>query len=233
MIKNDIREIYTNQNKKDMLEDIYKTISISVSLANGMVWKEKTKSFYKTIAREIKDVLDNNLLEDISLKRFKNKYLRINIEGNSLIFLKNNIIDEVSEGLNQKDWLNQRLVIIENPELPLYLTSREKEEMFKSLSAEERDILNENYNRQELNSDKFVQSINEEDREKVLEILNKFNYFDVTVEEYLNLISEGNYEYRTNSHSKNIKIFKNTVNNYVLELGAYITNEIEKYLNLD
>ena len=88
MIKNDIREIYTNQNKKDMLEDIYKTISISVSLANGMVWKEKTKSFYKTIAREIKDVLDNDLLEDINLKSFKNKYLRINIEDNSLIFLK-------------------------------------------------------------------------------------------------------------------------------------------------
>ncbi len=231
MIKNDIREIYTNQNKKDMLEDIYKTISISVSLANGMVWKEKTKSFYKTIAREIKDVLDNDLLEDINLKSFKNKYLRINIEDNSLIFLKNDIIDELSEGLNQKDWLNQRLVIIENPELPLYLTSKEKEEMFKGLTDEERDILNENYSRQELNSDKFAQSLNEEDKAKVLEILNKFNYFDVTVEEYLNLVSDGSYEYRTNSHSKNIKIFKNTFNNYVLELGAYIASEIEKYLN--
>ena len=53
MIKNDIKEIYTNQNKNDKLEDIYKTLSISCSLANGMVWKEKTKSFYKTIAREI------------------------------------------------------------------------------------------------------------------------------------------------------------------------------------
>ena len=79
MIKNDIKEIYTNQNKNDKLEDIYKTLSISCSLANGMVWKEKTKSFYKTIAREIKDVLDNNLLENVSFKKFRNKYLRINV----------------------------------------------------------------------------------------------------------------------------------------------------------
>ena len=159
MIKNDIKEIYTNQNKNDKLEDIYKTLSISCSLANGMVWKEKTKSFYKTIAREIKDVLDNNLLENVSFKKFRNKYLRINVESNSLIFLKNNIFDIESEKLNQKDWVNQRLVIIEKPELPMYLTSKEKEEMFKTLSDDERDILNANYNRQELNSDRFVQSI--------------------------------------------------------------------------
>ena len=210
MIKNDIKEIYTNQNKNDKLEDIYKTLSISCSLANGMVWKEKTKSFYKTIAREIKDVLDNNLLENVSFKKFRNKYLRINVESNSLIFLKNNIFDIESEKLNQKDWVNQRLVIIEKPELPMYLTSKEKEEMFKTLSDDERDILNANYNRQELNSDRFVQSIIEEDKDKLLDILNRFNYFDITVSEYINLIADGNYEYRNKTDSKNIEIFKNT-----------------------
>ncbi len=232
MIKNDIKEIYTNQNNNDKLEDIYKTLSISVSLANGMVWKEKTKSFYKTIAREIKDVLDNNLLENVSLKKFRNKYLRIKVEDNSLIFLKNNIFDVETEKLNQRDWINQRLVIIEKPDLPMYLTSKEKEEMFKTLSDTERDILNENYNRQELNSDRFVQSIVEEDKDKLLQILNKFNYFDITVYEYINLIAEGNYEYRNKSDNKNIGIFKNTFNNYILELGAYIANEIENYLNI-
>lgn len=233
MIKNDIKEIYTNQNKNDKLEDIYKTLSISCSLANGMVWKEKTKSFYKTIAREIKDVLDNNLLENVSFKKFRNKYLRINVESNSLIFLKNNIFDIESEKLNQKDWVNQRLVIIEKPELPMYLTSKEKEEMFKTLSDDERDILNANYNRQELNSDRFVQSIIEEDKDKLLDILNRFNYFDITVSEYINLIADGNYEYRNKTDSKNIEIFKNTFNNYILELGAYIANEIENYLSIN
>ena len=232
MIKNDIKEIYTNQNKNDKLEDIYKTLSISCSLANGMVWKEKTKSFYKTIAREIKDVLDNNLLENVSFKKFRNKYLRINVESNSLIFLKNNIFDVESEKLNQKDWVNQRLVIIEKPELPMYLTSKEKEEMFKTLSDDERDILNANYNRQELNSDRFVQSIIEEDKDKLLDILNRFNYFDITVSEYINLIADGNYEYRNKTDSKNIEIFKNTFNNYILELGAYVANEIENYLSI-
>ncbi len=232
MIKNDIKEIYTNQNKNDKLEDIYKTLSISCSLANGMVWKEKTKSFYKTIAREIKDVLDNNLLENVSFKKFRNKYLRINVESNSLIFLKNNIFDIESEKLNQKDWVNQRLVIIEKPELPMYLTSKEKEEMFKTLSDDERDILNANYNRQELNSDRFVQSIIEEDKDKLLDILNRFNYFDITVSEYINLIADGNYEYRNKTDSKNIEIFKNTFNNYILELGAYVANEIENYLSI-
>ena len=232
MINNDIKEIYTNQNKNDKLEDIYKTLSISCSLANGMVWKEKTKSFYKTIAREIKDVLDNNLLENVSFKKFRNKYLRINVESNSLIFLKNNIFDIESEKLNQKDWVNQRLVIIEKPELPMYLTSKEKEEMFKTLSDDERDILNANYNRQELNSDRFVQSIIEEDKDKLLDILNRFNYFDITVSEYINLIADGNYEYRNKTDSKNIEIFKNTFNNYILELGAYVANEIENYLSI-
>ena len=232
MIKNDIKEIYTNQNKNDKLEDIYKTLSISCSLANGMVWKEKTKSFYKTIAREIKDVLDNNLLENVSFKKFRNKYLRINVESNSLIFLKNNIFDIESEKLNQKDWVNQRLVIIEKPELPMYLTSKEKEEMFKTLSDDERYILNANYNRQELNSDRFVQSIIEEDKDKLLDILNRFNYFDITVSEYINLIADGNYEYRNKTDSKNIEIFKNTFNNYILELGAYVANEIENYLSI-
>ena len=197
-----------------------------------MVWKEKTKSFYKTIAREIKDVLDNNLLENVSFKKFRNKYLRINVESNSLIFLKNNIFDIESEKLNQKDWVNQRLVIIEKPELPMYLTSKEKEEMFKTLSDDERDILNANYNRQELNSDRFVQSIIEEDKDKLLDILNRFNYFDITVSEYINLIADGNYEYRNKTDSKNIEIFKNTFNNYILELGAYVANEIENYLSI-
>ena len=232
MIKNDIKEICTNQNKHDKLEDIYITLSISCSLANGMVWKEKTKSFYKTIAREIKDVLDNNLLENISLKKIRNKYLRINVKNNTLIFLKNNIFEVDSERLNQKDWVNQRLVIIEKPELPTYLTSKEKEEMFKTLLDEERDILNRNYNRQELNSDRFVQNIKEEDKEKLLNILNESNYFNITVSEYINLIADGNYEYRNKTYNQNIEIFKNTFNNYILELGAYIANEIENYLKL-
>ena len=55
--------------------------------------------------------------------------------------------------------------------------------MFKTLSDDERDILNANYNRQELNSDRFVQSIIEEDKDKLLDILNRFNYFDITVSE--------------------------------------------------
>ena len=114
----------------------------------------------------------------------------------------------------------------------MYLTSKEKEEMFKTLSDDERDILNANYNRQELNSDRFVQSIIEEDKDKLLDILNRFNYFDITVSEYINLIADGNYEYRNKTDSKNIEIFKNTFNNYILELGAYVANEIENYLSI-
>lgn len=232
MIKNDIKEICINQNINDKLEDIYITLSISCSLANGMVWKEKNKSFYKTIAREIKDVLDNNLLENVKLKSIRNKYLRVNIKNNTLIFLKNNIFELDSERLSQKDWINQRLVIIEKSELPTYLTTKEKEEMFKSLLDEEKDILNRNYNRQELNSDRFVQNIKEEDKEKLLNILNKSNYFNITISEYINLIADGNYEYRNKTGNQNIEIFKNTFNNYILELGAYIASEIESYLKL-
>lgn len=230
MIKKDIKQIYTIKDKKSILEDIYKTLSISIALANGMVWKEKTQSFYKTIAREIKDVFDNKLLNNIELKKFKNKYLRINIDNNSIIFLKNNIFSDDSIKLDYDTWIKQKLIIIENKQLPDYLTSKEKEDMFKTLSDNERDILNTSYSRQELNSDRFSLNKGDNNKDKVLKILNKFNYYDITVEEYLNLMSEGKYENKNITNDKNISIFKNTFNNYILEIGVYITKEIENYL---
>lgn len=232
MINLDIREIHSVQDVDSRLRDMHQVLSISISLANGMVWKEKTKSFYEVIAREVDTFFKDNLIENIELQKFNNKYLRVSTPNNSLIFLKNNLFDMEQKNFIDKDkWLKQRLVFLENKELPDYLTGKEKEKMFETLSDDDRDILNRNYNRQELNSDRFILNLNKEDKFKLIEILTEYDYFSITVLEYIKMLSTGRYNYKNSSNDYTMRTFKKTYNNYILEIGAYIAKNIENYLN--
>ncbi len=231
MINLDIREIHSKSAVDDRLKDINQVLSITVSLANGMVWKEKTKSFYEVIARELKAFFDDDLIQDLKLSKFRNKYLRVNIPNNFIIFSKNNLFEGSLELIPKENWLNQKLMFLEKCELPKYLTSNEKEKIYKNIDDSDREILNKSYGRQELNSNKFVLNLIDTDKEKLIDILNRNNYFSITVLEYIDLLATGNYNYRFVSDEYSMKIFKKTFNNYILELAAYISKVIENYLN--
>lgn len=230
MTCNEIKEISEKLNFKDRIKDIQQILSISASLAHGMVWKEKTKSFYQIMAKVLKEVFDENLLDGYPLKKFRNEYKKINSQGENILFQRNNLFTLSDEKLDQEEWLNQKLVMIEQRKLPNDLTSKDKEKIFKNLGSDDIELINRNYNRQELNSDRFMLSLIEEEKEQLLNLLDKYGYYSITVKEYIDRLSKGDYDYNNKYNDKMEKLFKETFNNYILELSVYIANEIEDYL---
>ncbi len=224
----EVKELSAKQTIEQKLKDISKNISFAVALSSGIVYKSKMESFYKVIARELKELIDSGLLQSLTLYKFHNHYLRVTLQNKSICFLKNNIFTQ-EEKLNVDNWLDQRLVYLENQELPAFLSTKEKEELIQLVDSDLESIIIRNYSRQELNSDKYLLTLNEEDKAILLRIFRKYNYYDISVKKYIEIMAS-NFDYSIESNVENQKI-KTTYNNYILELGAYISREIDDYLN--
>lgn len=221
----DVDEISVEKEETKKLEDIRKNILLSIALAGGLVWKEKVFSFYSVIARELLDLFDNELLEDIELCKCNINFKRIYIKDKSIMYNQTNLFLNAVTKLDIPNWLNQTLLYIDNKTLPSFLTTREKEKLFSKLDTSEIHIVNQNYNRQELNGDKYFLQNNTENIE-LLNILDKAGYFNMTIYEYIKLVATGKYDYNVKDMTNTN--FKTTYNNYILEIGSYIAKEIEK-----
>ena len=87
----DIKNISISKDKLDKLKDKKEILAISVALASGLAFKDKLFSFYEVIAKELLEIFDNDLLEDIELNKFNDNYIRIIIDSNSIYFNKSNL----------------------------------------------------------------------------------------------------------------------------------------------
>lgn len=220
----DVDEISIEKEETKRLEDIRKNILLSTALAGGLAWKEKASSFYSVIARELLDLFDNELLEDIQLCKCNNNFKRVYIKDKSIMYNQTNLFLNSVTKLDIPNWLNQTLLYIDNKTLPSFLTTSEKEKLFSKLDTSEIYIINQHYNRQELNGDKYFLQNNTENIE-LLNILDKAGYFNMTVYEYMKLVATGRYDYQIKDTANTG--FKTTYNNYILELGSYVAKEIE------
>ena len=110
----DIKNISISKDKLDKLKDKKEILAISVALASGLAFKDKLFSFYEVIAKELLEIFDNDLLEDIELNKFNDNYIRIIIDSNSIYFNKSNLFLNTYELVDVKDFLKQNLIIIEN-----------------------------------------------------------------------------------------------------------------------
>ena len=176
---------------------------------------------------ELKEIIDSGLLNNVSLYKFKNQYMRVTTENTSVCFLKNNIINNEYK-IPFTSFLEQKLVYLENHELPKYLTTKEKNELINLVDDDLEEIIIRNYNRQELNSDRYMLTLNEKDKEILLRIFRRYNYYDINVRKYINVMSN-DYDYDLTEFEN--KLLKTTYNSYILELGVYISKEIKNYLN--
>ena len=226
----DIKNISIRKDKLDKLKDKKEILAISVALASGLAFKDKLFSFYEVIAKELLEIFDNDLLEDIELNKFNDNYIRIIIDSNSIYFNKSNLFLNTYELVDVKDFLKQNLIIIENKSLPIFLTSDEKLILFKNLSKEEIEVVNRNYNKQELNSNKFLLNLKKEEEIKLINILTKANYFSMSIYDYVKIMATGDNDFDFDANDKKIKYFQTTYYNYILEIGTYISNIIERYL---
>lgn len=219
------------KDKKELLLDKKNNISLAISLASGLAWKDKVESFHEVIAKELLELFDNNLLDDIKLDKIVSDYLVIEIEDKRIFFRKNNLFLNSFTKLDAKSFLMQDLIYKEKKYLPEHLSVKEKKEMFEKITEEEKEIINRNYNKQELNQDKYLLKLKEEDIESLIAILTKANYFSLDIYNYLKYISLGKYKISVNDNGNyDIKQLKITYNNYILELGAMVANKIEEYL---
>lgn len=223
----EVDEISVEKDKTKRLEDIRKNILLSVSLAGGLVWKEKVFSFYETIARELLELFDNDLLENVSLNKCNNNFKRAYIKDKSIMYNQNNLFLNAVEKMNIESWLKQTLLYIDNKVLPSYLTTSEKEKLFSKLETTDIYLINQNYNRQELNGDKYFLN-KKDDNIELLNILDKAGYYNMSIQEYIMLVATGKYSYEVKDITN--KNFKITYNNYILEIGTYLAKEIENYL---
>lgn len=221
----DVDEISVEKEKTKRLEDIRKNILLSTTLAGGLVWKEKVYSFYSVIARELLDLLDNELLEDTKLCKCNVNFKRVYLKDKSIMYNQTNLFLNSVTKLDIPTWMNQTLLYIDNKTLPSFLTTSEKEKMFSKLDTSEIHTINQYYNRQELNGDKYFMQ-NKVENIELLNILDKAGYFNMTIYDYIKLVATGKYDYDvrdiTNSN------FKITYNNYILEIGTYLAKEIER-----
>lgn len=222
-----LNELSSKQSVEKKLSDISNNLMLAVALASGNANGKKFKSFYKVIAMELKEIIDSGLLNNVSLYKFKNQYMRVTTENTSVCFLKNNIINNECK-IPFNSFLEQKLVYLEDHELPKHLTTKEKNELINLVDDDLEEIIIRNYNRQELNSDRYMLTLNEKDKEILLRIFRRYNYYDINVRKYINVMSN-DYDYDLTEFEN--KLLKTTYNNYILELGVYISKEIKNYLN--
>ena len=226
----DIKDISINKTKLDKLKDKKEILAISVALASGLAFKDKLFSFYEVIAKELLEIFDSGLLEEMELYKFNDNYIKMQIEEKTIYFNKNNLFLNTYELISVNEFLNQDLIILENKNLPPFLTSFEKEDLFKDLNGDEIRLINRNYNKQELNSNKYILNLSSEDEIRLINVLTKANYFSISIYNYIKSIATGKYLIGSDSKDYRLKYFKNTYDNYILELGIYISNTIERYL---
>ena len=175
----DIKDISINKTKLDKLKDKKEILAISVALASGLAFKDKLFSFYEVIAKELLEIFDNGLLEEMELYKFNDNYIKMQIEEKTIYFNKNNLFLNTYELISINEFLNQDLIILENKNLPLFLTSFEKEELFKNLNQDEIRLINKNYNKQEFISYKYILNLSSEDEIRLINVLTKDNYFSI------------------------------------------------------
>lgn len=188
-------------------------------------YKDDDKCFYSLIAKELINIFNNNLLGEIKLKKFNYIYYRINYNNESYLVLKNNIFSD--ELISIDEFLNQKLVKNENHILPNFISNEDKEKFMKE-SKKIKELIDRNYNKQELNSDKFLLNLVEkEDEKKLLKYFEKKGYYDISVLDYLNIIMD-DYDYDNKYKDDSKKLFKYTFNNYIVEIGMYISDVISK-----
>lgn len=213
-----IDNIFINKEKKEILNDKYRNISLCLSLASGYIWKEKVNSCSKLIAQELLDFFCNDG-DEYTYPVLVDNFYRITIDNNKIYFRKNNTFGE--ETLNKEAFLKQKLIFVENHNIPQFLLEEEKEKMQKLLSPEESIELNKAYNKQELNSNKYYldgiyNSLG------LQNILAKTGYYDISIKDYLLNVSNNDVELRISN-----KLFQDIYVNYILELGSYIAKKIK------
>ena len=212
-----INNIFIKKDKKEILRDKYKNISLCLSLASGYILKDKVNSCIKLIAQELLDFFDNEG-DGYTYPVLVDNFYRITIDNNKIYFRKNNTFGE--ETLNKEAFLKQKLIFVENHNIPQFLLEEEKEKMQKLLSPEESIELNKAYNKQELNSNKYYL----DDIYNSLELQNilaKTGYYDISIKDYLLNVSNNDVELKISN-----KLFQDIYVNYILELGSYIAKKI-------
>lgn len=213
-----INNIFIKKDKKEILRDKYKNISLCLSLASGYILKNKVNSCIKLIAQELLDFFDNEG-DGYTYPVLVDNFYRITIDNNKIYFRKNNTFGE--ETLNKEAFLKQKLIFVENHNIPQFLLEEEKEKMQKLLSPEESIELNKAYNKQELNSNKYYL----DDIYNSLELQNilaKTGYYDISIKDYLLNVSNNDVELKISN-----KLFQDIYVNYILELGSYIAKKIK------
>jgi len=213
-----INNIFIKKDKKEILRDKYKNISLCLSLASGYILKDKVNSCIKLIAQELLDFFDNEG-DGYTYPVLVDNFYRITIDNNKIYFRKNNTFGE--ETLNKEAFLKQKLIFVENHNIPQFLLEEEKEKMQKLLSPKESIELNKAYNKQELNSNKYYL----DDIYNSLELQNilaKTGYYDISIKDYLLNVSNNDVELKISN-----KLFQDIYVNYILELGSYIAKKIK------
>lgn len=213
-----INNIFIKKDKKEILRDKYKNISLCLSLASGYILKNKVNSCIKLIAQELLDFFDNEG-DGYTYPVLVDNFYRITIDNNKIYFRKNNTFGE--ETLNKEAFLKQKLIFVEKHNIPQFLLEEEKEKMQKLLSPEESIELNKAYNKQELNSNKYYL----DDIYNSLELQNilaKTGYYDISIKDYLLNASNNDVELKISN-----KLFQDIYVNYILELGSYIAKKIK------
>ena len=213
-----INNIFIKKDKKEILRDKYKNISLCLSLASGYILKDKVNSCIKLIAQELLDFFDNEGNE-FTYPILVDNFYRITIDNNKIYFRKNNTFGE--ETLNKEAFLKQKLIFVEKHNIPQFLLEEEKEKMQKLLSPEESIELNKAYNKQELNSNKYyIDGIY--NSLELQNILAKTGYYDISIKDYLLNASNNDVELKISN-----KLFQDIYVNYILELGSYIAKKIK------
>lgn len=213
-----INNIFIKKDKKEILRDKYKNISLCLSLASGYILKDKVNSCIKLIAQELLDFFDNEG-DGYTYPVLVDNFYRITIDNNKIYFRKNNTFGE--ETLNKEAFLKQKLIFVEKHNIPQFLLEEEKEKMQKLLSPEESIELNKAYNKQELNSNKYYLDGIYNSLE-LQNILAKTGYYDISIKDYLLNVSNNDLELKISN-----KLFQDIYVNYILELGSYIAKKIK------
>lgn len=213
----EIAGMIAKREDNEILKDIYMNLSLCVSMASGYVWKDKVSSFYKLIAVELLSFFDSNILS-VNYPVLYDEFIKENNGSFNTYFRKDCKFGE--EALSKTEFLRQKLIYVDCYQLPNFLTSDAKRELAKVLSKDDIITMNELYNKQELNGDRYFMVDSSDKKQKFLNILEESAYYSITINDYLTMMSKG--ELFLNSAHREV------FDTCILQIALYIAKKIKE-----
>lgn len=232
---------------KHGIDEALKEINETILLSIGQVLNEKHQSFNSVIAVQLRNLLYEGKIQhinsDLKLLKFKDKWLEFDIHSDDIVcYRDSDLFEGITEKISLSDWLNQKLIYIKrnNSPIPDVIYDSSFLSLVDKIKKADKEILLNAFEEKEceLDGEKIMgytlkSSINQDEIEKVVCILDTYGYNNITVSEYIKLIADKTGAHLDIEWPVGLMMIHNDQINYIIPIALYISQLLTDYLRAE